>query len=103
MPNFDNPKSATLQCPSPLIRTLSNFRSLQIKYVYSILVTTVLLSTTLQLYQLVKKQSTMSLPVSGQKKKPTDEYRRMLVKKAYTNPPLAMDVYIMKIKTIVEK
>jgi len=51
------------------------------------LVTTVLLSNTLQLYQLAQKQSTMSLPDSGQKKiiKHTDEYRR-LVKKAYTKP-----------------
>jgi len=65
MPKFDNPKSANLQCPSPLIGTLS----LQIKDVYSMLVTTVLLSTTLQLYQLVQKQSSISMPGSGQKKK----------------------------------
>ena len=40
-PNFDNPKSATLQYTSPSIRTLSNLRSLQIKDVYNMLVTAV--------------------------------------------------------------
>jgi hypothetical protein len=67
------------------------------------LVTTVLLSTTLQLYQSVQKQSTMSLPVSGQKKKYIQHYKQKLAKKAYTNPPLAMKVYIMKLTTMVQK
>ena len=35
------------------------------------------------------------------KKKNTDDYRQKLVKKAYTNPPLAMKVYIMKLTTTV--
>jgi len=43
----------------------------------------------------------MSLPVSEQKEKNTDDYRQKLVKKAYTNPPLAMKVYIMKLTTTV--
>ena len=101
-PNFDNPKSDTLQCPSPSIRTLSNLRSLQIKDVYRMLVTTVLLSTTLQLYQLVQKQSTQSLHFSGPKKKNIEHYRQKLAKKAYTNPPLEMKVYIMKLTTMVK-
>ena len=52
IPNCDNPKSATLQWPSPSIRISSNLRSLQIKDVYNMLVTTVRSSTALQLYQL---------------------------------------------------
>ena len=84
-PNFDKPKSATLQCPSPSIRMLSNLMSLQIKDVYSMLVTTVLLSNVLQLHQLVQKQSTMSLPVSVQIKKHTDDYSIEDIKKAIRN------------------
>jgi len=42
-PNLDNPKSAILQCPSLPTSTFSSFRSLKIKKMYVMFVTTALL------------------------------------------------------------